>query len=138
MVNRWLSSIGSALILAMVTVACATSSSATPSGNAGPAGVPATDQASDNVVPVSVTNNKLGGGTTTIYIEPSAGVRATLGTMDAGSTRTFSYRIDGQSRQVRLYAIDAQGQTVMSEMITIPRGAGLSWDLQINSVRVRR
>jgi len=87
---------------------------------------------------VTVSHNRADGGTTTIYVDPSAGVRVALGTIDLGVTKSFTYRIEAQNRQVQLIAIDSNGRTLKSELITVPRGARLSWDLQINSLRVRR
>ena len=132
-------SVAFALALLPGFTACATSPAATPETQAGAPPAAATDQAAaDNTMSVSVVNNRADGGTATIYIEPAAGVRTTLGTVDPGSTRTFTYRIEAQNRQVKLIALNAAGQTMESERITVPRGAGLSWDLQINSLRVRR
>ena len=126
--------VGLALTLAL-GIGCATTPAASSSTEASAS---TSAPASDSTMNVSVVHNRADGGTTTIYIEPAAGVRTTLGTIDAGSTRTFTYRIQGQNRQVKLIALNALGQTLQSEQITVPRGAGLTWDLQINSVRVRR
>ena len=127
-----------ALALVLAFTACATSPAASPETDAG-AAAPSTNQAtSDGTMTVSVVNNRADGGAATIYIEPAAGVRTALGTVDPGATKSFTYRIEDQNRTVRLMALNALGQSLESERITVPRGAGLSWDLQINSVRVRR
>ena len=125
--------------LIVLAAACATSPASTagspaPVADAGAAGAPT----SENVIAVTVRNNRSDGGLTTIYIQPVSGVRTNLGTVDIGETKNFSYNIDLQNRQVVLTAITAMGQQIQSERITIPRGAGLNWDLQINSIRIRR
>ena len=82
--------------------------------------------------------NDLNAGTTQVYIEPAAGVRTALGTLDPGQTRTFSFNAVNASRNVRLIAINAAGVSRTSESITVPRGAGLTWDIQVNTLRVKR
>ena len=127
-------------LLVAVMAACATSPAAT-SGGAVPAtdATPAVaDEAAANTIRVEVNNNRPDAGTITAYIEPAAGVRTTLGTLGTGERKTFTYRVEAASRTVRLSAINASGQTLASEQITVPRGAGLVWDLQINSVRIKR
>jgi hypothetical protein len=127
-------------LLVAVMAACATSPAAT-SGGAAPAtdATPAiADPSADNTIRVEVNNNRSDAGTITVYIEPAAGVRTTLGTLGTGERKMFTYRVEAASRTVRLSAINASGQALASEQITVPRGAGLAWDLQINSVRIRR
>lgn len=125
-----------AVLTVLVSAACATKPAAT-SGDAA-AATSAPNPAADNVIRVEVNHNRADGGIATVYIEPAAGVRLTLGTIGPGERKTFPYRVEAQNRTVRLSAINAAGQTMTSEQITVPRGAGLLWDLQINSVRVRR
>jgi len=131
--------IGFVLSLALGMSGCASSPSVSESTpeTGGSASV-ADRAAADSTLPVSVTHNRSDGGITTLYIEPAAGVRGTLGTIEPGSTRTFSYRIQSATRQVKLIALNSMGQTLESESVTVPRGAGLSWDLQVNAVRIRR
>lgn len=127
-------------LLVALSAACATSPSATGTGT-DVAATPApttTDADAENVIRVEVNNNRPDAGTMTIYIEPAAGVRTTLGTLASGERKVFPYRVEAANRNVRLSAITSSGQTITSEQITVPRGAGLAWDLQINSVRVRR
>jgi hypothetical protein len=100
---------------------------------------PAADAAVvNNVIRVDVSHNRADGGTTTIYIEPAAGVRQTLGTIAPGERKTFPYRVEAQNRTVTLSAINATGQTLRSSQITVPQGAGLVWDLQVNAIRISR
>jgi hypothetical protein len=94
--------------------------------------------AGENIMPIEVNHNRSDGGTTTIYVEPAAGVRHALGTISPGERKTFPYRIEAQNRTVTLSAINASGQTMRSTQITVPQGAGISWDLQVNSLRIRR
>jgi hypothetical protein len=129
-----------AALFAIIASACATSPAATTSGGgAAGAAAPATSgSATENTIRVEVRQNKLDAGTTTVYIEPAAGVRTALGTLDPGETKTFSYNATGVNRSVKLVALDASGSSTTSQTITVPRGAGLTWDLQINAVRVKR
>jgi hypothetical protein len=128
-----------ATLLVMVTAACATSPAATNSGGgAATAAQPTTGDAAENTIRVEVRQNKLDAGTTTVYIEPSAGVRSALGTLDPGQMRVFTFDATNANRNVRLVALDAQGRSVTSQPITVPRGAGLTWDIQVNQVRVKR
>ena len=124
----------------LAAAGCATSPAAT-SDDAGATPARSTGQApaNENVILVSVNHNRADGGIATIYIEPTAGgVRETLGTIEQGTTKTFSYSVLSQNRTVRLIALNALGQSMTSSEITVPRGAGLNWDLGVNSVRVRR
>jgi hypothetical protein len=125
------------MIVASVTVAgaCATR----PAASDPAAQAPATDAAiASNVLQVEVSHNRADGGTTTIYIEPAAGVRQTLGTIAPGERKTFPYHVEAKNRTVTLSAINASGQTLRSTQITVPQGAGLFWDLQVNSLRLKR
>ena len=123
----------------MFLAACATSPSATSTGNETPgtAASSAGDRADDAIIPVEVNHDRFGAGTATIYIQPASGVRSTLGTISSGETKVFSYRVESANRNVTLSALDASGQTVTSRQITVPRGAGLVWSLQVNSIRVK-
>ena len=126
-------------LLASIAAGCATTPSATSSGGGAAGGAsPTTTDASDNTISVEVRLNDLNAGTTTVYIEPAAGVRTALGTIEPGQTKTFSFNATGTSRNVKLVALNASGQSKTSSSITVPRGAGLTWDLQINSVRIKR
>ena len=131
---RFAGPVGLALTL-VLGVGCATAPAA---GSSSEPSASTSAPASDSTMSVSVTNNRVDGGAATIYVEPAAGVRTALGVVDPGSTKTFSYRVEAQNRQVKLIALNAAGQSMQSEQITVPRGAGRTWDLQINSVRVRR
>ena len=126
-------------ILASFAAGCATTPSATNSGAGGAAGAtPTTTDASDNTIRIEVRLNDLNAGTTTVYIEPAAGVRTALGTIDPGETKTFTFNATGASRNVKLIGLNSTGKTTTSSPITVPRGAGLTWDLQINAVRIKR
>ena len=130
---------GLVALLVLGAGACATQGAATSGGEAGGAAQPASEAAAEsNVIQVEVNHNRADGGIATIYIEPVAGVKLTLGTIAPGERKTFPYRVEAQNRTVRLSAINASGQTMTSSQITVPRGAGLLWDLQINSVRLKR
>ena len=136
MLARRLATLALSSSLALGAIACASTASTTDSPAAGS---PATSQvSSDSTMLVSVTHNRSDGGVTTIYIEPVSGVRSTLGTIESGMTKTFTYRPEALNRQVRLIALNASGQALQSEVITVPRGAGIAWNLQANSVRIRR
>ena len=120
--------------LLVLLSACATTPSraaddpvaATPSG---------ADLAADRVIRIEVKHDRADGGIATIYIQPVAGVRVSLGTIGAGESKVFSY--EAETRTITLIAIDASGQALMSRQTTVPRGAGLVWNLQVNSVRIR-
>ncbi len=128
-----------AVLLASLAAGCATSPAATNSGGGAAGGTPpVSDAAAENTIRVEVRQNDLNAGTTTVYIEPAAGVRTALGILDPGQTRTFSFNAANANRNVKLIALNAAGVTKTSESITVPRGAGLTWDLQINSVRLKR
>ena len=122
--------------LLVLLSACATTPSraaddpvaATPSG---------ADLDADRVIRIEVTHDRAGGGIATIYVQPVAGVRVSLGTIDVGETKVFSYVVEAATRTITLIAIDASGQAMMSRQTTVPRGAGLVWSLQVNSVRIR-
>ena len=127
-------------LLAVLTAACATSPAATGSTGAaaGDAASATADPAAENTIRVEVRQNRLDGGAMTVYIEPSAGVRTTLGMIDPGETKTFTYNAAGANRNVKLSALDATGRTTTSTAITVPRGAGLTWDIQVNALRIKR
>jgi hypothetical protein len=127
-------------LLVTAVCACATSPSATSSGTgaAGGAASASADPASDNVIRIDVNHNRSDGGTTTIYVEPAAGVRTTLGTIGQGERKVFEYHVEASNRNIKLIALNSMGQTMTSTPITVPRGAGVVWDLQINSIRTRR
>lgn len=127
-------------LLAILTAACATSPAATgSSGAAAGEATPATvDQATENMIRVEVRQNRLDGGAMTVYVEPAAGVRTTLGVIDPGETKTFTYNAAGANRNLKLSALDATGRTTTSTAITVPRGAGVTWDIQVNAVRIKR
>ena len=139
MSTRRLSRLAFAALLASLAAACATSPAATNSGG-GAAGsaAPATSDAADNTIRVEVRLNDLNAGTTQVYIEPANGVRTALGTLDPGQTRTFTFNAVNSNRTVRLVALNAAGTSKTSDPITVPRGAGLSWDIQVNSLRLKR
>ena len=135
MFPRRISALASAALVILAGTACASRQTAEQDPGAA---VSAQDPAADAFIQVDVNHNRSDGGIATIYIEPAAGVRLTLGTINPGERKTFPYRVEAQNRTVRLLAINASGQTMTSSQITVPRGAGLTWDLQINSVRVKR
>ena len=138
MLIRRFSGLAFATLLASVA-ACATSPSATSSGGGAAGGAaPASSDAADNTISVEVRLNDLNAGTTQVYIEPSNGVRTALGTIDPGQTRTFSFNAVNSNRTVRLVALNAAGASKTSDPITVPRGTGLSWDIQVNSLRLKR
>ena len=87
---------------------------------------------------VTVVNNRADGGAVTVYVEPSGGTRTAMGTVDAGTTRTFPYRVQGTNRTIKLIALNAAGSQAESEVVTVPVGSQLNWDLQLNTVRIRR
>ena len=127
------------LAFALIAAAgCATSPAASDPAATGTGTPAASEAAAENTIAVTVTHNQPDAGITTIYVEPAAGVRTTLGTIEVGSTKTFVYRVESQNRRVALVALNSQGQQIRSEQITVPRGAGLAWNLQINSVRISR
>lgn len=121
-------------LLILASGACATRSAGTADAGSSADAAAADDQN----IRVEVNHNRPDGGTATIYIEPSAGSRQTLGTIAPGERKTFYYRVQAQTRSVRLSAINSTGQTLTTGQTTVPRGAGLVWDLQINSLRVKR
>ena len=127
-------------LLAILTTACATSPAATGSSGAaaGEATPTTVDQATESMIRVEVRQNRLDGGAMTVYVEPAAGVRTTLGVIDPGETKTFTYNAAGANRNLKLSALDATGRTTTSTAITVPRGAGLTWDIQVNAVRIKR
>jgi hypothetical protein len=136
---RRLSGLAFATLLASLVAACATSPAATNSGGGTAGGAaPTSADAADNTIRVEVRLNDLNAGTTQVYIEPANGVRTALGTVDPGQTRTFSFNAANSNRTVRLVALNATGASKTSEAIIVPRGAGLTWDIQVNSLRVKR
>ena len=136
---RRFSSLAVVALLASLTAGCATSPAATNSGGGAAGGAaPTTSDAADNTIRVEVRLNDLNAGTTQVYIEPANGVRTALGTIDAGQTRTFTFNALNANRTVRLVALTAAGGSKTSDSITVPRGSGLSWDIQVNSVRLKR
>jgi hypothetical protein len=129
----------SVLVAAAIVIANGACATRTAGSDAAGQEAPATDAAvATDVVRVEVSHNRADGGTTTVYIEPAAGVRQTLGTIAPGERKTFSYRVEAKNRTVTLSAINASGQTLRSSQITVPQGAGLAWDLQVNSLRLKR
>ena len=97
-----------------------------------PAAIPEAEQ-----IRVTVVNNRADGGAVTVYVEPSGGTRTAMGTVDAGTTRTFPYRVLGTNRTIKLFAMNAAGAQTESEVVTVPVGSQLNWDLLLNSVRIR-
>ena len=119
----------------LLAAACASRSAGT-SADAGAAS--ASTAPAENVIPIEINHNRSDGGISTIYVEPAAGVRVTLGTISPGERKTFPYHVEAANRTLTLSAINASGQTMRSTQTTVPRGAGLTWDLQVNSIRIRR
>ena len=97
----------------------------------------AADLDADRVIRIEVKHDRADGGIATIYVQPVAGVRSSLGTIGVGESKVFSYIVEAATRTITLIAIDASGQAMMSRQTTVPRGAGLVWSLQVDSVRIR-
>jgi hypothetical protein len=128
-----------ALVVIAATLAASSACATKPAGDLADTQPPATNAAvASDLLQVEVNHNRPDGGTTTIYIEPAAGVRQTLGTIAPGERKTFPYRVEAKNRTVTLSAINASGQTLRSNQITVPQGAGITWDLQVNSLRLKR
>ena len=125
---------GTIAFLVLTPGACASRSAGT--ADAGPATEGTATDAQN--IRVEVNHNRADGGIATIYIEPVAGSRQTLGTIAPGERKTFYYHVQAQNRSVRLSAINSTGQTLTTGQTTVPRGAALEWDLHINSLRVKR
>ena len=92
----------------------------------------------DGSIRVEVRNNLLDAGPITVFIEPASEVRTQLGSLAAGETRTFVFMPTELNRVVRLIALSSMGQTIVSTGVTVPRGANLTWDVRINSLRLIR
>jgi hypothetical protein len=125
--------------LGVALAACASSPAASADPGTAPDAPPVEASGAEvEQIRVTVVHNRTDGGSTTVYVEPTGGTREAVGTLESGTTRTFTYRVQGATRQIRLIAVTASGQPIESEPITIPPGAQVSWDLQLNSVRIRR
>lgn len=127
-------------ILAAALLGCARSPAASPGPTPDPTPdtPPATQTAEADQIRITVVNNRTDAGVVTVHLEPAGGVRVTLGTVDAGTTRTFPHRVQGGNRTIKLVAVGATGSPVESEVVTVPSGSQLNWDLLLNAVRVRR
>ena len=117
-------------ILGALSLACATTP---PAADPAPSG----DTTNPDVVQVTVVHGGGTGGNVTVYAEPTAGVRSAIGSLDPGDTKTFAYRVQDGNRRFRLVALNSTGQEIRSDVVTVARGAGVNWNIQINSIRVR-
>lgn len=123
--------------LLVLLSACATTPSRGGADDPTAATTSGADPAEDGVIRIEVKHDRADGGIATIYVQPLAGVRASLGTIGAGESKVFSYVVEAETRTITLIAINASGQAMVSRQTTVPRGAGLVWSLQVNSVRIR-
>jgi hypothetical protein len=117
------------LLLVALTAGCAST---------GTSGSAAGDENSPTTILIEVRHNRTDAGPATFFIEPASEVRTQLGSLQAGETGTFTFDPGALNRQVRLIGTTAMGQTVVSRAVTVPRGAGLSWDLRNNALLLRR
>ncbi len=124
--------------LVAIATACATSPAADTGAAPAEGAAAPSAQTTDAVMAIGVNHNRADGGIVTVYIEPAAGVRTALGTLEPGENKTFQYRVEAQNRNIRLISLNSSSQQMSSERITVPRGAGVYWDLQANTIRIRR
>jgi hypothetical protein len=127
-------------LLAVALAACASSPAATSSGTsaaATPASTPATS-ADENTIPVTVNYNMPDQGPITVYIEPTGGIQALLGTVQPNEQKTFTYRVTN-SRQLKLIArSDVGASNKESPQATVPTGQGVTWNMAVNRMQLVR
>jgi hypothetical protein len=126
-------------LLAVALGACASSPAATSSGSgtaAAPAAAPTT--ADENTILITVNYNMPDQGPVTVYIEPTGGIQALLGTVQPNETKTFPYRVSN-TRNIKLVArSDVGGSDKSSPATTVPTGQGVTWDMAVNRMRLVR
>ena len=125
------------LMLAIGLAACA--GRPDPEVSSAPAGA---DQAapgtqSANALMVTVNHTDMNRSEMTVYIEPAGGVRTMLGTLNSGEQKSFNFELTGV-RNVKLIGVSPSAGQLTSPSITVPTGAGVFWEVGINSVRIRR
>jgi hypothetical protein len=116
--------------LALLTVAaCASSGGGTT--QTPPAERAAVDQPGLAIVEVThnLTNNS---STLTILIEPQAGIRASLGTVEPGETKRFTYNATPGN-----YTLVAQG-SITSQSFRLSNTEMATWNMQTNRVMARK
>jgi hypothetical protein len=118
------------LLGVILTAACAsTPEQGAESGGGGAA------LATDESV-VTVDNNHTSFTTITIFLVPeSGGVRQSLGVVEAGQTRTFPIAL--QNGPYRLLAQLTAGD-LQSDRFNVTGRSSITWDLNLNRVRVVR
>jgi hypothetical protein len=118
--------------LALLTVAaCASSSGGASTETAPPAGErAAVDQ--PGLAIVEVTHNLASNSSTlTILIEPQAGIRASLGTIEPGETKRFTYNAPPGN-----YKLVVQGG-ISSQSFRLSNNEIATWNMQMNRVTPR-
>jgi hypothetical protein len=121
--------------------ACASSPSATSgAGDPGTAAAPAAAQPATaaNEIRITVNQNKFDAGRMAIWVAGDVGVPMMMGEMEAGETKTFVHKITGAGRRIQLSARSASGSEVRSDFLNVPPNASATWDIQLNSLRIRR
>jgi len=126
-------------ILALAAGLAACAGRPDPNVTSAPAG---TDQAaagtqSANALMVTVNHTDMNRSELTVYIEPANGVRTRLGTINSGEQKSFTFELAGV-RSVRLVGISPSAGELKSPSLTVPSGAGVFWEVGINSLRIRR
>ena len=103
---------------------------------------PGADQAagatqSANALMVTVNHTDMNRSELTVYIEPANGVRTRLGTLNSGEQKSFTFELAGV-RSVKLVGVSPSAGQLTSPTLTVPAGAGVFWEVGINSLRIRR
>lgn len=86
---------------------------------------------------VRVENSLIPPTAVTVYaVETTGGTRRLLGSVSPNRTESFRLRMPLSTSTYRLVARTTGGSEVVSTPITITEGDTLSWDMQINALRV--
>lgn len=128
MTLRKITGFTAAAAIALFTAACASSGQTAATEDTAPA------EAASGVT-VRVDNNRVGGTTIVVFIEPEAGVRRQLGEVEPGATGSFNYQ--GQPGTFRLVAQGVGGGDMRSENFRIfANTSTVTWNMSANYVTV--
>lgn len=94
------------------------------------------DELGDDGVQIRVENNTIPPTSLTISIQPEIGTRRLLGSMTPSSTRTFEYEAGVAAGEYVLLGETVSGQTLRSRPFLLSGDARVTWDVNLNVVRV--
>ena len=106
------------------------------SGTPGAAATPAAE-AADTTLSIKILNDHASAGTFVLFIELVGGVRQSLGTVQAGTSPTFTFAAARGSAYVLIQQTDT-GDTNTSNRFTFTVPTSVTWDMNTRRLTVLR